>query len=185
MQQLMENINIHSNSVLTDCWLHDVEYITCDSKSCVYWKGLLIDFIKDPEKTLYQEYVHNLAIRCQHLESIKVPVNVETVVHFGDWFVMMEDDYKYKRLLMNCPDIRVSADLTIIFISGNHIAELTGNDWQYYSKGQDQSDIEWSDSWGHNALVKKGYKDLPLSYSDLDGLNNFLEYFNVPINLFD
>lgn len=185
MQQLVEKINVVSNSVSIGHWLHDVEHITCDSKSGVYWKGRLIDFIKDPEQTLYQEYVHNLAIRCQHLESIKVPVNVETVVHFGDWFVMMEDDYKYKRLLMSCPDIRVSADLKIIFISGKHIAEFTGSDWQYYSKDQDQSDSEWSDSWDHNALVKKGYKDLPLSYSDLDGLNNFLEYFNVPVNLFD
>ena len=112
-------------------------------------------------------------------------INIETVVHFGDWFSVMNDDYKYKTLLMNCPDIRVCGKSKIIFIQGNHIAEYANKQWAFYCKSNDQTDMEWSYFWGQQALINRGYKGLSLSYSDLDYVNQLLEHFNVPINLFD
>jgi hypothetical protein len=166
-------------------WLHDVEYITCDASSGIYWKGQLIDFIRDPEREFYQETINDLAVQCRHLEAIHVPINIETVVHFGDWFSVMHDDYQYKKLLMNCPDIRVSGRSKIIFIQGNYIAEYANNKWAFYHKSNNQTDVEWSYFWGQQALINRGYKGLSLSYSDLDCVNYLLEHFNVPINLFD
>lgn len=185
MQQLAEHQSRDAHHLLINDWLHGIEYMTFDKNHCIYWKGFLIDFIKEPEQAHFQGYITDLAVQCQHLESIDVPINIETVVHFKDWFSTMKSDYKYKPLLMNCPDIRVSANLKIMVIQGDHVAEFSGNRWYYYSKGKDETQEEWSYRWNQQLLINRGYNGLPLSYSDLDGLNRFLEHFNVPVNLFD
>lgn len=185
MGLLSNNASNLAMDLQVECWLHDVKYVTYDASSGIYWKGQLIDFIRGPERELYQETINDLANQCRHLEVIGVPINIETVVHFGDWFSGMRDDYKYKKLLMNCPDIRVVGKSKIIFIKGDHVAEYTNSQWTFYCKSNDQTDVEWSYFWGQQALINRGYKDLLLSYSDLGHVNQLLEIFNVPINLFD
>lgn len=185
MSLLTNNAKNPTVNLQTGYWLHGIEFISCDaSTKSVYWKGQLIDFVSDPNGDRHKEYINVLAARCKHLEAIQVPINIETVVHFGDWFSTMHNDYQYKTLLMNCPNIYVSGKSKIILVKGDRVVEYNNKKWRFYCTGS-LSDTEWSWFFGQEACVKRGYEELSLSYSDLDSVNQSLEYFNVPVDLFD
>ncbi len=166
-------------------WLHGITYLTADTLDRVFWKGQFIDFVKEPFEEESQSYLLELASRCRHLEELDIPINIETVVHFGHWFIPMSKDHPYKDLLLCCPDIRVSNKQIMLIMIGDQVAEYDGKQWCYHCKKSDQPDSEWFALWDQFALEAKGYTGLPLCYSDLDGLSHCLRYFHVPVDLRD
>lgn len=63
-------------------WFHDIEHLTIDHIGYVYWKGSHVEHYDQP--WAYSEQAKSealeLAQRCQHLESIDVPVNATNAV---------------------------------------------------------------------------------------------------------
>ena len=67
-------------------WFHDIENLTIDHVGYVYWKGSVVEHYDSPWEwsTEAKKAAEEVAIRCRHLESIKVELSIRNVIF--DWF---------------------------------------------------------------------------------------------------
>ena len=175
--------NYQNKEVPIKRWLHQIKYITCDYRGTIFWKGVCIDVLKDSNNVLNKPYLQDLGKRCEYLESIYVPVSIKTVVFFWTWFCDMRSDGLYKKLLSRCPDVRVCKN-KILFIFENATCEYNGEKW-IFTKRMDMGNEEFSAFFSYSALKARGYKGVPLTQSDLDGLYRCFKHYKVPTNLLD
>lgn len=147
----------------------------------IYWKRHYIASFNDSfNEEIYNELLV-LADNCKHLESINVPVNHCTAYSHFHWFKEMKNDEPYKTLLSRCPLIRVGRD-KIVFIFKRAATKFDGERWHSFILPPVNT-IEWFENWSTDSLIYQGFGQVPLTWSDLDGLLNCFLHFNIPTNL--
>lgn len=161
--------------------LHGIREIRYNAFGCLYWKGIYLETLAEPAHPEHYEHVQHLGSVCARLERLGVPINARTVYSHNRWFADMSPDEPYKGLLSRCPTIRLASG-KIILIFQKAASEFDGKKWHHVILPRKHSRL-WQEQWSLSGLEQRGYGNIPLTQSDLDGVIHCLKHYHVPENL--
>ena len=149
--------------------------LTRDGEGYVYWKGVHVEHYSYSLETM-AEQAAELARRCEHLESIGVPVTTGSAVWCWTWFETMTADHWAKPLLATRRNWYES-ERGIGYMDGDTYTFWDGGKWNEIPGGgyHDMAAIGW-----HTPRAGQN-ENCGMVYATLEGLEEMFERHGLPV----